>query len=46
LVQGFGPSAELDKFAIEPVVINENIGQQYAYPESWILITADGFYLV
>ena len=26
--QGLGPQAELDKFAIEPVLINENIGQQ------------------
>ncbi|WZH39179.1 alcohol dehydrogenase [Fusarium acuminatum] len=27
MVSGFGPSAELEKFAIEPIVINENIGQ-------------------
>ncbi|KAF5246879.1 hypothetical protein FAUST_1064 [Fusarium austroamericanum] len=27
MVSGFGPSSELDKFAIEPVLINENIGR-------------------
>ncbi|KAF5026013.1 hypothetical protein F66182_1915 [Fusarium sp. NRRL 66182] len=27
MVSGFGPSSELEKFAIEPVVVNENIGQ-------------------
>ena len=27
-IQGFGPSSELEKFAIEPVLINENIGRK------------------
>ncbi|GKU21875.1 unnamed protein product [Fusarium langsethiae] len=27
MVSGFGPSSELEKFAIEPVLINENIGR-------------------
>ncbi|KAM0302774.1 hypothetical protein ACHAPM_004777 [Fusarium culmorum] len=27
MVSGFGPSSELDKFAIEPVLVNENIGR-------------------
>jgi choline dehydrogenase len=28
MVSGFGPSSELEKFAIEPVLINENIGRK------------------
>ncbi|RGP72472.1 alcohol dehydrogenase [Fusarium sporotrichioides] len=27
MVSGFGPSSELEKFAVEPVLINENIGR-------------------
>ncbi|GKT87662.1 GMC oxidoreductase [Colletotrichum tofieldiae] len=29
MVSGVGPSAQLEEFAIEPVHINENVGQQY-----------------